>query len=126
MKHKTKKMVKIYELTDKCFMGFPVNSNSKFTFHHCVKKEYGGNNSIDNGAVLTLEAHRFLNYLELNNYEIYYQINCKLIEISKGKQHPSINQLKEIKNLIMQYYRLKSLEEIEENKIIPKKVLTIM
>ena len=42
MKHKTKRMVKIYELTDKCFMGFSVKQDSKFTFHHCIKKEYGG------------------------------------------------------------------------------------
>lgn len=126
MKHKTKRMIRIYELTDKCFMGFSVKQDSKFTFHHCIKKEYGGSNSIDNGAILTKEAHQFLNYLEINNYELYYLINCILIEISKGKQHPSNEQWKEIHDLIVQYYRIKSLEEIDEEKIIPKRILSIM
>lgn len=128
MKHRTSRMVRIYELTDTCFMGFPLTKESRFTFHHCIKKEHGGSNSIDNGAVLTNDAHQLLNYIEMNYYEIYYQINNKLIEISKGKQHPTKEQLHDIKNLIRDYKRLEKLEELEEqlNKNhLPKRVITL-
>lgn len=110
-------------------MGFPLTKDSRFTYHHLVKKEYGGDNSLDNGAVLTREAHALLNYLEFNYYDIYYKINNKLIEINKSKKHPTKEQLYEIKSLIRDYERLKRLEEIEEdiekNKLLSKKVITL-
>lgn len=129
MKHRTSKLVRIYELTDSCFMGFPLTENSRFTYHHLIKKEFGGDNSLDNGAVLTREAHALLNYLEMNYYDIYYQINNKLIEINKMKKHPTKEQINDIKRLIRDYERLRKLEEIEEdlsrNKLLSKKVITL-
>lgn len=128
MKHRTSRMVRIYELTDACFMGFPLTKDSRFTFHHCIKKEYGGSNSIDNGAVLTNDAHRLLNYIEMNYYEIYYQINCKLIEISKGKHHPTKEQLNEINELIRAFRRLEKLDELENSltkKYLSKQIITL-
>lgn len=129
MKHRTSKLVRMYELTDSCFMGFPLTKDSKFTYHHLIKKEYGGDNSLENGAVLTREAHALLNYLEMNYYDIYYQINNKLIEINKMKKHPTKEQINDIKRLIRDYERLRKLEEIEEdisrNKLLSKKVITL-
>lgn len=113
VRHRTSRLIKIFEITDTCFMGFPLTKDSRFTFHHCIKKEDGGTNSIDNGAVLTREAHELLNYIEMNYYDIYYKINEKLKEISNGKKHPTKEQLYEIKSLINDFRRLEKLDELE-------------
>lgn len=50
----------------------------RLTYHHLEKKCDGGENTLDNGAVLNREAHDFLHYLERTDPELYEEINLCL------------------------------------------------
>ncbi len=113
----TEKLIKIHKLKDYCFMGYPVSKESYFTFHHCKKKADGGTRTIDNGAIITLDAHRDLNEIERNEIEIYNLINEILIEINQSKKHPTPNQWRRIKHLLQIY------EESRNNELTLTKTL---
>lgn len=104
------KMVKIYGLTDYCFMGYKASSESYFTYHHLIKKCEGGPRTVENGAILTREAHRYLNIIEKTEYDIYHLINNILIEINLSKEHPTINHWKRINYLLREYEKLHSYD----------------
>lgn len=50
----------------------------RLNYHHIVKKCNGGDNGIQNGAVLNREAHDFLHYLEITDKELYKELNLCL------------------------------------------------
>lgn len=52
----------------------------ELTYHHIKKKEHGGKNTIENGAVLCREIHEWLhNNIEHEDRELYNLINECLI-----------------------------------------------
>ena len=57
------------------FMGFPYSERTSLTFHHIKKRCNEGTISVDNGAILTRDAHRFLHYLEKKDIQSYIKIN---------------------------------------------------
>ena len=59
-----KQMLEIYQPNGIDWMGFKVTRKNPYTFHHIQERRNGGRNEIQNGAILTKEAHAYLNYLE--------------------------------------------------------------
>lgn len=78
MKNITRLMIDIYHLDDYCFMGYTLNKHA--TFHHLVKKENGGKEIIQNGAVLNPIAHEYLHIIECKDYDIFNYINVILLK----------------------------------------------
>lgn len=74
MKEITRQMIRIYGLKEFDFMGYKLIKNNA-TFHHLIKKENGGRETIDNGAVLMPVSHSYLHLIEFKNFDIYYSIN---------------------------------------------------
>ena len=65
-------MLKIYKpKKDLDWMGYKMTKNNPYTFHHIVEKRDGGRAEIKNGAILTEQAHQYLNYLDLYCPEAY-------------------------------------------------------
>lgn len=95
-------MIKIYGIEDRDWMGFVIDKKSSLTFHHIVKAENGGKCSMDNGAILTKNAHDFLHCIEGKNIEIYNEIN-NLFKIINSNLGNSKEQLEQIKCLIIKY-----------------------
>ena len=55
------------------------DSKERLNYHHIVKKEHGGKETIDNGAVLNREAHDFLHKQEHKDKQLYNELNECLI-----------------------------------------------
>ena len=53
MKKITQEMIHIFKMTDFDWMGYELTKEANyFTFHHIIKKEHGGKEKINNGAIL--------------------------------------------------------------------------
>lgn len=65
MKEVLAKMLEIYQPNGIDWMGYKMTPNNPYTFHHIVERRDGGSYSINNGAILTKNAHNYLNYLDL-------------------------------------------------------------
>lgn len=49
--------------------------DEKLTRHHIIKKEYGGEDSVENLALLCGKIHQWLHSLEKSDKELFYLIN---------------------------------------------------
>ena len=58
-------LIRIYEPKGIDWMGYKLSKKNPYTYHHIEEKRKGGKQTLDNGAILTRQAHDHLNYLEL-------------------------------------------------------------
>lgn len=72
--NETQILIRKFKLNKYDFMGYHLNKNQA-TYHHIVKKENGGEKSIENGAVLMPVSHEYLHLLEYKDEEKYIMIN---------------------------------------------------
>lgn len=96
-------MIKIYGTKDKCWMGYKLVKTShglNATFHHLIKKENGGEETIDNGAVLSDVAHSYLHIIEYKDRSIYEALNGMLTIINQQGYSPTIEQYRIINCLL--------------------------
>ena len=93
MKDITKRMIKIYNLDKLCFMGYTLDKTA--SFHHIVKREDGGKEVIENGAVLNKTAHEYLHIIEYKDIGTYIAINkiLKIINERREKQLEIISKI---------------------------------
>lgn len=79
-------MINIYQPNGIDWMGYQMTPNNPYTFHHIVEKRDGGKYEIDNGAILTQQAHRYLNFLDAYSPEAYeeYQKIFRFINSLNG------------------------------------------
>ncbi len=98
MKPITKHMIKLYNLDKLCFMGYTLDKTA--SFHHIVKKEHGGKEVIENGAVLNRYAHEYLHVIEYKDIETYLAINKILKIINEQRDKPTIEQYQIISKLL--------------------------
>lgn len=73
----------------------------RYSFHHLKKKCDGGEKIITNGAVLHQSSHSYLHTIEYYDLERYIFLNTILKTINEQKCMPSIEQLKEIKLVLL-------------------------
>ena len=97
MKQITKHMIKIYNL-DLCFMGYKLDKTA--SFHHLTKRENGGKETLENGAVLNKNAHEYLHIIEYKDIDTYITINNILKIINQQHDKPTIEQYKMISSLL--------------------------
>ena len=94
------------------FMGYKLSKHNPYSYHHIVKKENGGNTSLENGAILTKNSHNLLHIIEYREYQIYITINQILRLINISKQAPTKEYLKIINDLLEQF---ESIHEYDIN-----------
>lgn len=97
----TREMIYLYNLKDLCFMGYTLDKDA--TYHHIVKKCDGGEETIENGAVLNPYAHEYLHIIEYKDIETYIAINKILKIINSQKDRPNVEQLKIISTLLSMF-----------------------
>ena len=75
-----------YKTEDEDWMGFKLTDNNTYTFHHIRERRNGGKQELENGAILTIFAHQFLNYLDLHCKRAYndYQTIFRRINKNNG------------------------------------------
>lgn len=83
-------LIKIFDAKHIDWMGYKVTKKNPYTYHHILERRHGGKLTIDNGAILTRDAHDHLNYLEAYVPEAYDDwqrffryINAKKTPLSK-------------------------------------------
>ena len=94
-------MIKIYNLDKLCFMGYTLDKNA--SFHHIIKREHGGKETIENGAVLNKNAHEYLHIIEYKDIDTYITINKILKIINDQKSKPTKEQLQIISKLLSMF-----------------------
>ena len=83
MKSITRQMIRIYNLKEHDFMGYKLVKDNA-TYHHLIKKENGGKETIDNGAILMPVSHQYLHIIEFKEFNIYDAVN-KIMTICNKK-----------------------------------------
>lgn len=80
------RMLNIFEPDGRDWMGYIMTEENPYTFHHIKEQRFGGSWGPDNGAILTREAHEYLNYLEQYCPEAYdeYQAIFRYINSFQG------------------------------------------
>lgn len=105
MKSITNLMIIKWNMTNQCWMGYEVKRDNPFTFHHLRKKCHNGKLEINNGAILTRNAHEYLHIIESRDLDMYEYINAILKEINIQGYMPIERQLKAIDSILNQFAR---------------------
>lgn len=113
--NKIKGLINIYG--DTCWMGYKVSDRNPYTFHHIKKDCNGGRRNLENGALLSIYAHKDLNEIERKLKQYYIELNKLFRMLNDTKAPPTmeyyieINRiLKKVSTIIMlsKYYNPKS------------------
>ena len=83
-------MIEIYQPDDVDWMGFYRVKGNPYTFHHIREKCNKGKNELNNGAILTKNAHRLLNILE-KDYPEWLDLIIRFREITD--EYAKVNEL---------------------------------
>lgn len=118
MKQITKDMIKIYNLKDYDFMGYRL-IKSQATYHHLIKKEHQGKETINNGSVLMPISHNYLHIIEYKEFEIFDAIN-KIMKICNKKGVVEVSDLKIINELLKMFEEEHRLDKTSKGKILIK------
>lgn len=118
----TKRMIKLYNIDNLCFMGYEVNRDNPYTYHHIKKVEDGGKINLKNGAVLTLNAHEYLNTIEMRDYDIYLYLNNLFQKINEQGYKPTVQQYRTINHLLKLFEDQHKNEKFKSGKMILKQI----
>lgn len=93
-------MQKTYNTYEVDWLGDKINSLSDLTRHHIIKKEKGGEDNINNYALLTRNSHIFIHYLEDNYYNDYNYLNSLFMELNRSLCPPSKEYYEEVRSIV--------------------------
>ncbi len=82
------------------WMNFKVSKENPYTFHHIQEERRGGKARLDNGALLTDVAHRFLNYLDHYLPKKYEELQEVFREINQSNMPPTNDIVKKVDEII--------------------------
>lgn len=118
MKNITREMIKIYNLDMLCFMGYTLDRTA--SYHHIIKREHGGKETIENGAVLNKTAHEYLHIIEYKDYDTFIAINKILKIINNQRDKPTKEQLQIISKLLSMFEEEHKHDKTSKNKRLIK------
>jgi hypothetical protein len=85
------------------FMGFRVTDWKKITYHHLIiKEELGGKKTVNNGVILIDDSHKYLNFIEKKDKEIFDKITFQLI-LENRKRRINLENLIIIDKLLLEF-----------------------
>ena len=93
-------MMKIYNTYEVDWMGEAITNPKTLTRHHIIKKEDGGENGINNYALLTECSHHLMNYIEEKFYDNYIALNNLFLELNKSGVPPSEEYFEKVRLII--------------------------
>ena len=86
MREITRLMINEWKMKEMDWLGYEVQRNNQYQFHHIVKREHGGKLEISNGAILGELSHQYLHIVECKDLEMYIYLNNILKQIN-NQQH---------------------------------------
>lgn len=96
MDHILKEMIEIYKPKGIDWMAYKLQRKNPYTFHHIIEKRNGGKRRVNNGAILTLNAHEYLNYLDNEYHRIYKELNGLFWELNRTYKPPQEDYYEEV------------------------------
>ena len=85
------------------FMGYVLQPDDVFTFHHLIiPNKLGGTSTIDNGAILVRRSHTYLHLIEALDYLKFCYITSEMINMNV-KRSLDINSIKIIDEILSQF-----------------------
>jgi len=114
-----KVMLKIWKVKRMDWLGY--ENDERYSYHHIKKKSDGGKTTIENGAILHQSSHEYLHTIEFYDPERYIFLNTILKAINEQRSMPSIEQLKEIKQILLSFQNEYESRLSSRNKPIIKK-----
>ena len=101
MRKITKEMLKIYKpISNLDWLNYTIVRKEDMTYHHIVKKSEGGNQTIENGALLMPISHQYLHLIEYIDLDTYVFIN-KMFEIINKQRYEPTNEQRDILEYIL-------------------------
>lgn len=70
------------------------------TFHHIIEKRNGGKAIWENGALISLHSHEYLNYLDEEYNKIYRELNGLFYELNRTYAPPTEDYYEEVKMVL--------------------------
>lgn len=113
-------LIRIFEQKNIDWMGYKVSRSNPCTYHHILERRYGGKLTIDNGAILTREAHDHLNYLEAYIPEAYDDWQ-RFFRYVNAKKKPLSKEDYELMKTIAYYETLYDVRETPKKIGVKKK-----
>lgn len=99
-------MLKIYQpISNLDWLNYKIIHKSDMTFHHILKREHGGKEVVENGALLmpVASAHQYLHLIECKENDTYVALN-KLFKMINQQQHePTFEQRQFIEYLLKEF-----------------------
>lgn len=120
MKDTTRMIIRIYSLKDYDFMGYKLIKNQA-TYHHILKKEDGGLETLENGAVLMPIPHEYLHVIEAKDYELYLLLNRMLKIINLRQSQPSLDDYRIISQILHIFEERHSKDRTKKGKQLIKR-----
>ena len=112
-------MIKIYKPNGICWLGYKLTKDNA-NFHHLTKKEHGGIQTIENGAILSDVGHRYLHIIESKEIQIYLAINEMLKIINQQGYSPTEEQYRIINRLLLMFEEEHGKDKTSRNKTLIK------
>ena len=111
-------MLRLWKVETMDWLGY--DNLERYSYHHIKKKSDGGKTTIENGAILHQSSHQYLHTIEFYDLERYIFLNNILKAINKQRSMPSIEQLKEIKLVLLGFQNEFENKLTSRNKLIIK------
>jgi hypothetical protein len=77
----------------------------RYSFHHLTKKCDGGEKTISNGGILHQNSHSYLHTIEYYDFDKYVYLNNILRQVNIQRTMTSQEQLKQIRDVLMEFQR---------------------
>ena len=118
MKEITREMLKIYKpVSDLDWMNYKLVKKN-LTFHHIKKREDGGEQVIENGALLMPVAHQYLHIIEYKDFDTYVSINKMFEIVNRQLSEPTQEQREIIEYLLRQFEKKHKDDKNSKGKIL--------
>lgn len=93
-------MILVYGLN--CWMNelWIPNKKDILTFHHILEKRNGGKVVWENGALLSINSHDYLNYLDVRYHKLYNELNGLFQELNRTYAPPTNDYYEEINHIL--------------------------
>lgn len=100
-RHAKIECLKIFGPYDWMDQDYVLNRDNPLTFHHIIKKEYGGLATLDNGALISVLQHRILhNKYERNDPKIYRMLTDLFKELNALRIPPNGDYYQELDKIL--------------------------
>lgn len=110
MKQITREMLRIYKpISNLDWMNYTL-IRKNLTFHHIVKKQFGGKQIISNGALLMPKPHEYLHIIEFKDYKSYKHIN-DIFRIVNDQLYEPTQEQRETIEYILREFEVKHKED---------------